>query len=393
MTTPPQLAPSHPAPALVPAVIARVLQVAASCPDGAPVGSAVARVLEVLLDLEPGAAVGLRTAGFAQPIWRSHATGDVGPLDGERLFRLAHEVTAPLPIETPGTLHFACDRFERTGAERLRPCLEQAAATLSLLLRVLEPPPSDIPPSTDRPVDSTRDPFVHTQGAQVQQLQKLATMGQTASQIVHEMNNPLTAIVAYSDFLARRMRERGDERDFDRVQRIQEAADRLQRFCRDLTTYSQPDHGDRAPVDLHGVIDRAMGFCIHTLRSHDIDVERVYRDIPLVRGRENSLVQVFVNLFTNAGHAMAAEGGTLRIETRQREGTVVVEVHDEGHGIDEDDVLRVFDTYFTTKARGEGVGLGLSIVRRIVRGHGGTIRAHNREPRGCTFVVELPISA
>ena len=131
------------------------------------------------------------------------------------------------------------------------------------------------------------------------QLEKLATIGQTASQIVHELNNPLTAIVAYSDYLTRRLKDHElPDSDIGRLMKITEAAMRIQRFCRELTDYSRPTHTLHAPIDIHDVIDRALSFCVHGLRSQDIAVERVYRDVPMVVGVDTALTQVFVNLIT-----------------------------------------------------------------------------------------------
>jgi zinc protease len=241
----------------------------------------------------------------------------------------------PLPgSDLDGALHFALDGFDRISRDTLELGLSQAAAVIALTIRAVREEDLEARPITDQPIDSTRDPLGKAQAEQIEQLEKLATLGQTASQIVHEMNNPLTAIVAYTDFLARRLAERGEARDLERVHRIQEAADRLQRFARELTDYSRPEQGLRGPVDLHAVVDRALGFCIHGLRAGNVTVERIYRDIPPVRGLESSLTQVFVNLFTNAGHAMETHGGTMRIETRADADRVVVEVHDEGHGIE-----------------------------------------------------------
>jgi signal transduction histidine kinase len=205
------------------------------------------------------------------------------------------------------------------------------------------------------------------------------------------MNNPLTAIVAYTDYLQKRF-EHGQRADTDleRLHRIGEAASRLQRFCRDLTDYSRPESTLLAPIDVHTVLDRALGFCMHGLRSADITVVRSYRDVPLIMGKDTQLTQVFVNLITNASHAME-HGGTLRIDTIRRDNEVLVEVADEGHGIPADVLPRIFDSYFTTKPRGSGIGLGLSIVKQVIVAHGGQVRAAAREPRGTVFSILLPI--
>ena len=124
---------------------------------------------------------------------------------------------------------------------------EQAAGVVSLLVRAIDPSRG---PSLDE--------------GRLAHLEKLATIGQTAAEIVHELNNPLTAILAYSEYLGKRLGERGvADADVDRVLRIHEAASRIQHFCRDLTDYSRPASALRTAVDLHAVIDRALRFCMH----------------------------------------------------------------------------------------------------------------------------------
>ena len=113
-----------------------------------------------------------------------------------------------------------------------------------------------------------------------------------------------------------------------------------------------------------------------------------------VRGVAGQLTQVFVNLFTNAAHAMREQGGLLSISTSISSNDLVeVTICDDGHGIEEGNLPRIFDPFFTTKTDGAGTGLGLSIVQRIVGNHGGTIRADGNSPRGTVFHVELPAAA
>jgi signal transduction histidine kinase len=123
-------------------------------------------------------------------------------------------------------------------------------------------------------------------------------------------------------------------------------------------------------------------------------VERNFGEVPPVRGVAGQLTQVFVNLFTNAAHAMREQGGLLSITTAiTGDDLVEVTICDDGHGIEEGNLPRIFDPFFTTKTDGAGTGLGLSIVQRIVGNHGGTIRADGNSPRGTVFHVELPAAA
>jgi signal transduction histidine kinase len=144
------------------------------------------------------------------------------------------------------------------------------------------------------------------------------------------------------------------------------------------------------------VIDKAVIFCEHEFAVWEIGVERlVPGDLPVVRGVTGQLTQVFVNLFTNAAHAMANTGGTLRVCANARidENSIVVEIGDSGMGIESQDLPHIFEPFFTTKVDGRGTGLGLSIVRDIIDGHGGTIAVRSSMGSGTVFTLTLPIAA
>jgi signal transduction histidine kinase len=146
-------------------------------------------------------------------------------------------------------------------------------------------------------------------------------------------------------------------------------------------------------VALHEVIAQAHGFSEHELERNGVRFSTDYADgAPPLLGQAGPLVQVFVNLFTNAAHAMSDHGGSLSVRTRPVDGTeIVVEVTDTGVGIPAEALDRIFEPFFTTKEAGRGTGLGLSIVREIVEAHGGTVRAASTPGEGTTFFVGLPL--
>jgi len=226
-------------------------------------------------------------------------------------------------------------------------------------------------------------------------------LGQIVAGFVHELNNPLTSIIAYTDYLKRRSlsRAEGDPNaadEFERLRRIGEAADRILKFSRDLVAYARPSRNVPAPVDLQEVVQKALVFCEHELQLSGVKVTSLDLDaLPAVRGNRGQLTQVFVNLFTNAAHAMRANGGELRItaSTSAASDSVVVDVADQGVGIPKQDLAQIFEPFFTTKSDGQGSGLGLSIVNDIVRSHGGTLKAESEPGHGTVFRVELPLAA
>jgi signal transduction histidine kinase len=374
------------APADSPRALPRLMALATAS-RGVELRRVLEQQLEVLVELEPirAAAVYLPAADPHPALVVTCAAGS-GRVSGytesagllgdtvERGTPGADEFSVALAGLPGASLRLIADSVDDLHGGELTDLAVEAASIVALTVRTLRAE-SEVRMSVDRTV----------------QLEKLATIGQTAASIVHEINNPLTAIIAYTDYLQKRMQVRDpSDTDVDRLHRIAEAAGRIQRFCRDLTDYSRPGARLRAPVDLHDVIDRALGFCMHGLRGADITVDRSYRDIPMIQGTDTQLTQVFVNLITNAWDAMPG-GGTLSIRTAQDDSFVRIEVADEGGGIPRDVLPRIFESYFTTKARGRGVGLGLSIVKQIIADHGGRVTAAVRDPQGTVFSIELPI--
>ena len=232
------------------------------------------------------------------------------------------------------------------------------------------------------------------------QADKLASFGQIAAGMVHELNNPLTSIVAYTDYLMRKFVVHsvpGDAAiqadDIERLSRINDSANRMLRFTRDLVSYARPSSEIPVLVVLHTVIDQAVAFCEHVLSEARARIVRRFGDdVLIVRGMPEQLAQLFVNLITNACHAMPEKSGEIVVSTElvSNGQTVRVVVADNGHGIPMENLSQVFAPFFTTKRDGRGTGLGLSIVKNIVERHGGVIRVESEGSSGTRFVIQLP---
>jgi C4-dicarboxylate-specific signal transduction histidine kinase len=165
------------------------------------------------------------------------------------------------------------------------------------------------------------------------------------------------------------------------------------RFTRDLVHYARPSGSVAGPVVLHGVIDQAVAFCEHVLAGASMRVEKRYgADVLAVRGVGEQLVQVFVNLLTNASQAAAQTGALVVVTTSLdvAERRVTVQVEDNGSGIQPEHASQVFAPFFTTKGDHHGTGLGLSIVKSIIEGHEGDIRVVCEPGHGACFVLDLP---
>jgi PAS domain S-box-containing protein len=224
--------------------------------------------------------------------------------------------------------------------------------------------------------------------------EKLASIGQLAASVVHEINNPMTAVSAYSEALLVKARSRPDTppADVDKLKKILEASHRILRFTRDLVSYARPAKDKPERAQLNAILDQAVGFCEHVVNHAKVSVQREYATEPLpISAVRTNLVQVFVNLVTNACHAMSA-GGKVTLVSRREGQDVVAQVRDTGTGIDPKHLGRIFDPFFTTKEEGKGTGLGLSIVQGIVESHGGRISVDSTLGQGTTFTVRLPLA-
>jgi PAS domain S-box-containing protein len=223
---------------------------------------------------------------------------------------------------------------------------------------------------------------------QIIHAEKLATLGQLAAGVVHELNNPLTSISVYADYLLKKgEREHADAKDVEKLRRIVESAERVRQFTRDLVTYARPSAEKPVLLDIHEVVDQAVVFCEHVIDEVGAVVERRYdRDLPAISGVRGQLVQVLVNLVTNACHAMPMGAGRLTLGTAPRgDGHLILRVTDSGKGIPPDNLGRIFEPFFSTKGEGKGTGLGLSIVKNIVEQHGAEISVHSEVGTGTTF--------
>jgi PAS domain S-box-containing protein len=228
---------------------------------------------------------------------------------------------------------------------------------------------------------------------QVIHAEKLATLGQLAAGIVHEINNPLTSISVYGEYLLSKLRRSGAEpADLKRVERIMRSSDRIMAFTRNLLTYARPSKEEAQPLLLNDVLEEAVGFCEHIIREAHVTVVRDYgENLPKVNGVPGQLHQVFVNLITNVCNAAPEEGGQVRLSTRlYGHDRIHVEVEDNGVGIRAGELKRVFEPFFSTRRKGTGTGLGLSIVKNIIEEHQGTIEIDSEAGRGTTVLLTLP---
>ncbi len=228
---------------------------------------------------------------------------------------------------------------------------------------------------------------------QIIRSERLATLGELAAGVVHELNNPLTSITVYAEYLMRKLEAQGQEApDVEKLRRIGASAQRILRFSRDLVQYARPSGKELEVVDLAAIVRSSVSICDHLLERGNIALEvDISPELPVIHAVAGQLEQVLINLITNAVHAID-NNGTISVRARLADKNVaLLEVNDSGPGVKLDDRERIFEPFFTTKPDGKGTGLGLPIVRNIVEQHRGVISVGQSDLGGAAFRVTIPV--
>lgn len=261
-----------------------------------------------------------------------------------------------------------------------------------------------------------------TQAHLVQQ-EKMASVGQLAAGVAHEINNPLGFIISNLSTLGRYLdrltefiavedqvlSQAGDLANAEQLAGIRkklkidyiakdardlisesmEGADRVRRIVRDLQSFSRIDQADCTVVNLNETLATTINIAWNESR-HGAAIIREFGDIPTIKGYPQQLSQVFLHLLANAAQSMDSQG-TITVRTWSDETSVNISVSDTGRGIPAKDLARIFEPFFTTREVGRGTGLGLSISYGIVKNHGGEITARSEIGKGSTFTVRIPL--
>jgi signal transduction histidine kinase len=220
---------------------------------------------------------------------------------------------------------------------------------------------------------------------------RLVSIGQLVSGVAHELNNPLTSVLGFSDILLNHELPpdiRGD------LEIINSEAKRTALIVKNLLTFAGQQPQQKTSVNINEPLQTVLQLRGHTQRANNITTEiHLDQGLPLVMANVSQLHQVFLNIIVNAEQAMTdlRNKGTLKISSEQRGNFVRVIIADDGPGISRENMARLFTPFFTTKEIGKGTGLGLSISQGIILEHGGRIWAESEPGKGATFFVELPV--
>jgi len=260
--------------------------------------------------------------------------------------------------------------------------------------------------------------------AQLLQSKKMASIGQLAAGVAHELNNPAGFIYSNMESLHRctsqlsRVLNAYDQAPLSAelaseiqaikgeigfedllsefrsiVEDCQEGASRIRDIVFNLRTFSRLDEAELKRVDIHTGIEATIRLLSQYYSSTRLTLTRKYSQLPLVECFAGQLNQVWMNLLTNAAQAIGLQAGEVRIETAVQDDAVVVRISDTGQGIAPDYLDKIFDPFFSTKPVGEGTGLGLSISYGIIASHGGSISVASAVGKGTTFTTVIPLCA
>jgi signal transduction histidine kinase len=229
---------------------------------------------------------------------------------------------------------------------------------------------------------------LRTAQQQLLQSEKLATIGQMAAGIAHELNTPLTYIMGNLELLES-LADSPAEKEM--LSSIAVGAERITGLAQRLLAFSRPAEEEPVALAVNDVIERSLELCHYQILKGGVQLRKeLAAALPPVRGVANQLETALINLVVNAVHAMEG-GGTLQLTTAARDGQVEIAVADSGQGIPVEIQPTIFEPFFTTKPEGKGTGLGLSTVLMIVERHKGRIEFTSAPGRGTTFRISLPV--
>jgi two-component system, NtrC family, sensor kinase len=228
--------------------------------------------------------------------------------------------------------------------------------------------------------------------AKLMHTEKMAALGQLVSGVAHEVNNPLAAIVGFTDLLLENPEV--PENAKEDLQVILQEAQRTRVIVQNLLSFARQMPAQREPLQVNSILQQTLKLRAYDLSNHGVElIENYDAELPVIVGDPHQLQQAFLNILNNAYDAVheTRRQGKIGIKSSHRDGSIEITFRDNGSGISYPD--RIFDPFFTTKEVGKGTGLGLSICYGIVRAHGGDISARNNSDGiGSTFIVRLPVA-
>ena len=225
----------------------------------------------------------------------------------------------------------------------------------------------------------------------------MISLGKLVASSAHEINNPIQGLLTFSHLIQEMLEtDRLGAKEMNKIRShvslMSRELERCGNIVSGLLSFARESTVEYLRTDLNEVLETVIHLTVHKMELHDIALNANFIDNPLIIcGDFNQLQQCFLNLVFNAIEAIET-GGEIKIVSRSEPAAhqALIEIHDNGCGIDREDIDHIFDPFFTTKQEGEGTGLGLSIVYGIVKNHSGNIRAESRPGQGSSFFLSFP---
>jgi signal transduction histidine kinase len=240
-------------------------------------------------------------------------------------------------------------------------------------------------------VDITKEKLLQEQ---LIQSDKLAAVGELISGVAHEINNPLTAVVGFSQLLKKHENGLGEDQR-KQLDIIWSEAERVRKIVSNLLSFARKQKPEKKPLDVNSLVEMVLDIRSYELEVGNINIVKEFgEELPQVEADAQQIEQVFLNMINNAQQAMIETHGkgNLTIRTYTNDNVVRIEFIDDGPGIAEEDLKKIFDPFFTTKEAGKGTGLGLSVSYGIIKEHNGNIFVESDQGKGARFIIELPFA-
>jgi len=229
--------------------------------------------------------------------------------------------------------------------------------------------------------------------AQLAKSERLSIIGELTASIAHELNNPLTPVIGYSELLCEN--DFPPEKTKSYLDKIYDGAILCQKIIQKLLAFARQDEPKRTLININEVVESALSLKERELNLGSIKVvKQLNANIPSAIADFHQIQQVFLNIINNAHHAMRDDkgSGTLTIKGESDENTIRISFSDTGPGIPDENIQKIFEPFFTTKEQGKGTGLGLSVSYGIMQEHNGNIYISSEMGKGTCFIIELPIA-
>ncbi len=241
--------------------------------------------------------------------------------------------------------------------------------------------------------EKLKDQLQKTKKAQQQLIStaRLASIGELAANVAHEVNNPLTGVLMHTCLMIEEKEE--SDKNRGRLKIIQSETMRIRGIVRNLLDFTRQSESKKSAMNITDVIQDTIGLISHTAKALNITINELHKDdLPAVLMDSSQIKQVFLNIINNALYAIGSEG-TIDITISLDNDMVKVEIRDTGSGIPEEIISRLFEPFFTTKPETKGTGLGLSVSLGIIEEHGGNIAVESDLGNGSLFTIKLPIQS